>query len=340
MLSRFPILKQHLSNGEYKGHYKDAIMQLDRNLGTFTFIAGPPSSGKSALSRSVASAVMGSTKVDNDTAVPRASKARNGELVLWVAPSHLLVDEALEHLRAGNRTKTVVRLYPMVHELGNLLQLSPEVPDEIHLPKLGEYAGESGLRDFTVSRNKQVFDMHSTTAACHVDSVSAHIRQDMESDTTMYPELRESQKLFDSDPRSWEKQKMRYNEVARRAIVRFLLHQADAVVGTPHALSEAASHFPPNSNRPGLIVVDECTRLSEAESLMVSSHFIGTWTLQVGDPQHSGAVCEPLGDPEFPNMFGKQRSMSLLKRAIACGAAVIELKNSQANEDFPRRRLW
>ena len=340
MLSRFPMLKQRLSDGKYEGQHKRAIAQLGSNFGTFTFIAGSPSSGKSTLSRKIASAVMDSTKADDDAAVPKVPIARKGGLVLWAAPSHQLIEEALEHLRAENRTKTVVRMYSMVHEIDNLLRPSPEVPNEVHLPKAGEYAGRPGLRDFTLSRNEQVLEMHSNTAASHVDSVSAYIRRGMVSIANLYPVLRESQKLYDSDPGSWERGKRRYEQAARNAIVYVLLHRADAVVGTPHALSEAAIHFPPNSNRPDLIVVDECTQLSEGESLMVSSHFIGTWTLQVGDPQHVGAVCKPLGDPEFPNMFGKQRSMSLLKRAVICGAAVIELKNDQPDEGFPRRRLW
>lgn len=238
-----------------------------------------------------------------------------------MAPSNLLVIDAVDRLEERNPDKKIVHIRPMAVEQANIFIKDPTPP-------------QSAQTDHVLTRQESLLinHLHQTrvkkynmlSPAADHRSLSERTKVRILADPKRYALLIQAMHNIEFDKDSFTRNISEYKEAARAAMDDEI-QTCDAIVATAVAIGKFANYF---TWKPDLVVVDETGRFSEAAALIVPSKYPDAACIFVGDPKQLGPICKTVETPWFSHIFGHQRKTSLLERVSYAGQCDIILREN------------
>lgn len=325
--ARAQVVELHnLRRQRYRDEARKAREQA-RNQAQYFDTSGAPSAGDSTNAPASSQLVYRSPTVWTDeelTAGQGEQTLRNGR-VAWTAPSNVLVKDAVERIKVACKGKTVAHVFTYQTELANLLQAGPsppEVPGDL---------GKMSRVDQQLARHHHAIRVtrYNTTPSAVTDSLSEQAKKRAQSDPAKYAAFLRGLRCREEDPEAPIRDFKDFKQAGRELLVDTAL-DCDVIVSTPVALAQFANYCA--KWVPDLIVVDEVGRLTEAAALIPTSKYPTAACLFVGDPRQSGPFITTQGH-DVRHLFGKQRQVTLIERALFSDQVDITLRKNRRCHD-------
>lgn len=363
----FPGLSAAISSGTFSTMEIKHLQALQRCKGGVAFLCGVPGAGKTTFVMKLAHAISngiclldgppsrgygnrGTTRftlanvyrvqnIDEDQDEDRDISPFINEpqtRFVFAGAQNVQLDDALAKWVETYNDK-VVRVYSYDVEMRHVF--GAPVP----MPELKENKSDTGFQKscrelFNMAHAARLNDRNPSLSPF---SLSSRIKQLAVSNPDRWSLILEGIRAREAEPHTFRANETKYMAQARDCAAE-VLDGVVAIFCTPVVAREIANHHP--SWYPGLVIGDEAGRMTEALSLVLTSAWPKAAVIFAGDPYQFGPVSntyrgniDVVAGPKserfiYKDVFGPQRTYSLLARADAKGMSDIVLSDSYRSE--------